>query len=479
MSIQDRFKRIIFLTWKFGLAGGLVYLFLGFLTSRVSRDPLGFELPADGPRGAAVSFPPVSADGFSASDFWRRFPEISPGALSVHSGRSHDAEGSLEEVAAAASATGLDWVVLGDHPRDWAQEPGVFEPRRIGGVQLSLGAEMVIEESGRTLVIGLDSVPRAWSGRLAPMADLAREAGGFTTIVHPRSPSYGESWKVPSVEGADAFEAFDVSEMARHRLASIWMPYHLVSLIVGIPTRRMDESLVRLWRERSNTPALLAYDSLRAVTQIGLTGGLNHHPKTRLRGKPFPGYEPFFRTVVNHLHLTEQLPGDPVAAQLVLSEAIRSGRMYVSIGWPQEADGFAFYGSAPVAEGTTELTEADPSSETDVQGSGADATQPEDADRLGGEESLMILPGGVHQIAIGDRLIVELPRLRRAELLVRLLRDGRTVDWLPAQGASRLEWVITEPGVYRVEVNRGGLDFGPIRLGLTPWLFSNPIEFTR
>lgn len=91
----------------------------------------------------------------------------------------------------------------------------------------------------------------------------------------------------------------------------------------------------------------------------------------------------------------------------------------------------------------------------------------------------MILPGGVHQIAIGDRLIVELPRLRRAELLVRLLRDGRTVDWLPAQGASRLEWVITEPGVYRVEVNRGGLDFGPIRLGLTPWLFSNPIEFTR
>ena len=218
MAARGKLRRMAYLAWKWGLAGGLVYLFLGFLTSRVSRDPLSFELPADGPRGVAQA---VQGRGSNAaapgrgsgnasitSDFRGRFPVSSPGALSVHSGRSHDAEGSLEEVAAAAVNTDLDWLVLGDHPRDWALEPGVFEPRRIDGVQLSLGAEMVIEESGRTLVVGLDSVPRSWHDGLPGMAELARSRGGFTSIVHARSPSYGESWKVPSVEGADAFEAF-------------------------------------------------------------------------------------------------------------------------------------------------------------------------------------------------------------------------------------------------------------------------------
>ncbi len=448
MAARGKLKRLAYLAWKFGLAGGLVYLFLGFLTSRVSRDPLGFELPVSGPRGVASG---ARGRGMTmvrgVSDFRSRFPVSSPGALSVHSGRSHDAEGSLEEVAAAAVNADLDWLVLGDHPRAWALEPGVFEPRRIDGVQLSLGAEMVIEESGRTLVLGLDSVPRSWYGGLPQMAHLARDAGGFTSIVHARSPSYGESWKVPSVEGADAFEAFDVSEMARKRLASIWMPYHLASLIVGVPTRRMDESIVRLWRERSATPALLAYDSLRATTHITLTGGLNHHPKTRLRGAPFPAYEPFFRTVVNHLHLTDELPLDPTAAQLVLAEAIRSGRLYVSLGWPAQVGGFAFWGQ-------------------DAEAGDAMADQ-------------MILPGDVRSLSGASRLIVDLPRVRGTELLLRLIRDGQTVDWLSVSGRPRVEWSITEPGVYRLEVHRAGIDLGPIRLGLTPWLFSNPIEFTR
>ena len=40
------------------------------------------------------------------------------GVFSVHTERSHDAHGTKDQVAAAASKAGLDFVIIGDHPPD-------------------------------------------------------------------------------------------------------------------------------------------------------------------------------------------------------------------------------------------------------------------------------------------------------------------------------------------------------------------------
>ena len=439
-----------FRLWRIGLAVGLTYVVVGFLTSRTSLDPVAGRVS-----NARV------IPGASDAESGDRYPFVATGVLSVHSGRSHDSNGTLEEVAEAARAEGLDFVVLGDHPRDWIDEPGVWDPRVIDGVRMVMGSELLVAHVGRTLTFGLDSMPRLWESGLADLGATADADGAFVQIVHARSPRWGESWKDPTVDGAQGFESFDISEMARARLASVWGPYHLISFVTGTVAGRSDESMVRLWRERSETPALNAYDSLRARGPLALTGGLNHHAKLRTPLGLLPGFRPAFRTVVNHVHLDAPLPDDAVAAQQVLAEALRHGRLYVSLGWPEQAHGFRVrvMGPAPIGAPVP----------------GAEVTT--DSSEVPAAPLPAVLDAGdVGSWTGADRIVVDLPAAPVQPLLVRLLRDGDEVDWVQADAGDRVEWPIEAPGVFRVEVFRAGLDLGVLRLGLTPWLFSNPIE---
>lgn len=419
-------RSVRFHLWRAGLLILLPYLILGWVSSRIERDPMSAAVVMD---GTEVEGP---GDGDAALP---GLPVVARGAFSVHSGRSHDAEGTFEEVAGPARAAGLDFVILGDHPTAWIWDEGVFDPRRVDGVHISRGAELVIEETGRTLTVGLEGIPRMWTGTLPELRRAVDSTQGWVSIVHPRSPRYRESWKVPSVAGAHAFEAFDVSEMARLRLVSIWGPYHLISFLTGMVADRSDEAVVRLWRERSRTPALLAYDSLRATTPMSLTGGLNHHSKLRTPLGLFPPFGPMYRTVVNHLHLPELLSEDPWRAQGEVATAVREGRLYISLGWPEEASGFVF---------------------------------------AAGEHA----PGSILPLEPSSHLVAHLPPESSGELLVELRRDGQVVDRRVVRAGSAIRWNPRATGVYRVEVHRAGIDLGPLRLGRAAWLFSNPIEFT-
>ncbi len=466
-------RSVRFHIWRASLLILLPYLILGWASSRLEVDPMaagvrlaGTEVDAAGGAratrsrdGAAGGAPGARSEVEEA--VLPGLPFTARGALSVHSGRSHDAEGTFEEVAAPARATGLDFVILGDHPTAWIDEPGVFDPRRVDDVHISRGAELVVSEAGRTLTVGLEGVPRMWTGTLPELRAAVESEGGWVSIVHPRSPRYRESWKIPSVVGAHTFEAFDISEMARLRLASIWGPYHLISFLTGMVADRSDEAVLRLWRERSRTPAMLAYDSLRATTRMSLTGGLNHHSKMRTPIGLFPPFGPMYRTVVNHLHLESPLSEDPWQAQREIAAALRDGRLYISLGWPEDAGGFVF-----AAEGRGEPEGTEGARDADA----TDAPRPSPPG--------LHPPGSVLALSHEARLVAHLPAGGGASLLVELRRDGEIIDRREAGPGSTVRWNPERPGVYRVEVHRAGIDLGPLRLGRFPWLFSNPIEFT-
>ena len=374
MSGPTRWTRVRKGVWTTAKLLALVvalYLVVGFVAIRTGSDPVDLSLGGD----------PAPAPSPPAAEVRQTLVR---GAISVHTGRSHDAEGTFDEVAEAGAATGLDFVVLGDHVGDWADE-----------------------------------------------------GDGFLSIVHPRSSRGRERWNGLGVSGIDAWESFDVSEMARMRQNEALVGYRIAGILASMATGRGHESIARFWKEGTETPALLAYDSVRASTPMVLTGGLNHHPKARVLGHLIPAYGTFFRTVVNHVMLPEPLVDDPFRARAQLLDALRSGRLFVTLGDGNEILDFDFWavdggGSAMVMGARGPWT-----------GSGV----------------------------LGIRVPSEAGRT-----VVRVLRDGGEVAWLDARGGEVLGWDVPGPGSYRVELFKAGWKVGGLRFGFRPWIVSNPVE---
>lgn len=409
----------------------VAYAAAGFVTARLSVGPV-----ATGPEGLERVAPDL-VDRLALPEVWPR-----AGVLSVHTDRSHDAEGSVADVARAAQAAGVDFVVLGDHPGDWASV-GVEALRPTfggGGVLLVGGVELVIAEVGRVLVTGLDSVPRTWHGSVSDLLAHAGGPQGFVSVIHPRSPRARERWKAPGPQGVHAWEAMDVSEMARTRLADRWAGYHLGAFLGGLVVGQGHQSLLRLGREGFRVPGVLAYDSMRTAQPLAITAGVNHHPKSRILGGLFPAYGPFFRTVINHVLLTAPPAPEPGDAWAEVAGALREGRSYVSLGAAERAGGFRFGVLAP--------------------------------------DSTWVGMGGAAPFRPGTRLLVRLPPGARDALLVRVLADGREAGWFEAEAGALVAWPAPAEGIYRVEVYRAGRALGRLRWNLRPWLLSNTLQLT-
>ena len=401
-----------------------LYMVGGFVATRMVQDPVDYSLG-----GAAVAAPvlPTAAPGRT----------LVRGAISVHTGRSHDAEGTLEEVAEAAAAAGLDFVILGDHVGDWAEGgAGLLDPTRLQGVLLVPGLELPVKDAGRVLAVGMDTLPREWLGSVEELVAEVDEGDGFLSIVHPRSPRGRERWDGLGRPGIDAWESFDVSEMARLRQDELWVGYRIAAILASMATGRGHESIAHFWKEGTETQALLAYDSVRASTPTALTGGLNHHPKARILGHLVPAYAPFFRTVVNHVRLREPLADDPFQARAQLLAALRTGRLFVTLGDGGDVPDFDVW----------------------ADDGGATTTM--------GERGVWTGSG-----VLGIRVPASTGRVA-----VRILRDGAEAAWLDARGGDALGWTIPGPGSYRVELFEPGWKVGGLRLGFRPWIVSNPVE---
>jgi hypothetical protein len=441
---MTRLRAGLRLLLRAGLLVAALYAVAGFLTLRLTPVP-SVRLDVDG--GDVIrTLDPARSE---VSAWIAGLGTEVRGALSVHSGRSGDSEGTFDEVGAAAARATLDFVVLGDHPGDWLDAPDAFDPVRSAGVLLVPGQELVIADAGRVLAVGLaaDTLVRRWEGSVAELSARIDSVNGFVSVVHARSPRGRERWQAGlDAPGIHAWESLDVSEMARLRLADRWAGYHLVSFLSGLAVGAAQGPVLRLNREGTSAPGLLAYDSARARQPLVLTAGLNHHPKARIAGRLVPPYTPFFRTLTNHVRLEGALPADPWEARARLLDGLRGGRVFVSLGDAAEAEGFAF-GAVPGDAAPSAEVGSDPAPGA---GAGADA-------------------------AVGRRLWLRLPPGASGSLLVRLLRDGEEVGWWAAEPGEVFEVRPSQGGVHRVEVARAGIPLGGWRYGLRPWILSNAV----
>ena len=217
-------------------------------------------------------------------------------------------------------------------------------------------------------------------------------------------------------------------------MRGLWSLYHGFLSLAGFPFGLADEALLHLMREGFDTPTVAAYDSLRQAGPLTATAGLNVHPKLELGPILVPSYGPFFRTLVSHLALDQALPDDPLRAQEGMMEGVRRGELFISLGHHREAESFRLSAVTTGGGGVP---------------MGADAPAQPD----------QVLRGGFE----GDP---------GAKVAFRILRDGLEEGWILGP---ELEWEVSVPGVYRVEVYRYSLRLGQIFVRLRPWIFANPI----
>ena len=334
------------------------------------------------------------------------------GVVHVHTERS-DGTGTLEEIAAAARAAALDFVVVTDHD---STDAGV-ESGYTDGV-LVLGGTEVSTRAGHVLGVGLR--PQ----RTFRYSDSARDAlrdvhdlGGVAFAAHPTSPREDFQWTGSALPGGWGLEVWNGDSQWRGAT-----PFQRLRAVAGYPLNT-DFALQQVLS--SPRKALALWDDLLRARAVPAVAGSDAHGPLGLGGLvrlPLPSYAALFRLARNHILLEAPLSGDAQADLAAVVEGLAAGRAYMSIDALAPAGEF-FY-----------------SAELD----GARWTMGE------------IVPFGPGlQLRAGGRL--------PAAALVSLVRDGQRL----AQSSAPLEWAVTEPGVYRVEVWLPGHDY--------PWILSNPI----
>jgi hypothetical protein len=342
------------------------------------------------------------------------------GVIHVHSLYS-DGTGTVPEIAAAAAASGLDYVLLTDHDTLLAKRCG--EEGWHGPVLVLVGEEVSPLRENHYLAFGLER-PIEHSG-LGPSEIVARvnEAGGFGFLSHPfskgserfRRGAGGMPWRDLDVDGYAGVELWSFVTDSGERLRGI---PDLLRFILT-PGRFVDHP----------PPANLeAWDRLCERRRCVALGGIDAHQLGVRIGNRVPlrlmAYKRSFRYLRTHLLVDRPLERSVEPDRDTVYAALRAGHVYIAMDSLAPARGFRFW------------SDGDPQLEMGDEG-----------------------PAGK-----GVRsLVARLPRPAR----LRLVRDG--VEILSVDGADALEHTVDGPGVYRVEAYLRA--HGRERT----WIISNPI----
>ena len=352
-----------------------------------------------------VAWHPLSVPDTAVTD---RFVRVS-GVAHIHTTHS-DGGGTVADIESAAAAAGLDFVIVTDHnslagkPREGYGDTGVLT---IVGTEIS-------NHEGHLLAVGLPAPTYRFSGDgLDTLRDLD-DLGSLSFAAHPESPREDLRWTGWSLPGDWGIEILNGDSQWR---AAGWTSLLGTALLYPLNS---DYSLLRLLRRPA---ALSRWDDLRARRHVPAIAGADAHGTLRpAAALPLPTYEAVFRIAQNYVLLEQPLSGNAPADTAAILAALARGRAYIGVGALAPADRFFF------------LAERDNSRWT-----------------MGDTVS----SGGPVQLQAGGA--------RPANARITLYRNGVTV----ATADGPLDTRVTEPGVYRVEVQVPGWD--------VPWVISNPI----
>jgi len=249
------------------------------------------------------------------------------GALHVHTQRS-DGAGTVDEVAAAAAAAGLQFVVLADHGD--ATRPA-DPPRYLSGVLCIDGVE-VGSTAGHYLALGLDrAAPYPLGGEPRDVVDDVRRLGGFGIVTHPDSPREALRWRAWSapVDGLEWLNADsewrDESRrsLARALATYFFRPPEVIASLFDRP------ATLERWDALSQRRRVMAVAGHDAHARIGLSR--DDEPAADEFALRLPSYAAMFRAFAQRVRLVEPMKGDArLDARLVL-RALQAGHGYTVI----------------------------------------------------------------------------------------------------------------------------------------------------
>lgn len=354
---------------------------------------------------------------------WVQEGHVLRGAYHVHSTVS-DGSGRLEDIAAAAARSGLQFVIVTDHGDGTRLAP----PRYLSGV-LCIEAVEINTSGGHLVALGARPSAYPLAGTPAAVVEDVHRLGGLAIAAHPASPRASLAWRDWSVP-LDGIEWLNAdSEWRDELLGSVG---RLLFTYALRPVATLASALDR------PVAALAAWDAGVGRSRLVALAGADAHARLGLRSQsePYedgwflkvPSYEASFRVFGVRVVSLGPLTGDAVHDAGVVLATIRDGRVYSVI------DGLG-------TPGTFDFTAT----------SGGRLARMGDYLEPTGEVMLharMAAPPG-------------------ARMVVR--RDGEAL-YDTEQTELRLG-VPAEPAVYRVEVDVPGTRGTPP----IPWIVSNPI----
>ncbi len=275
-------------------------------------------------------FQAASGEG-SGSGFFR----VARGAYHVHSRRS-DGSGTVPEIAAAAAAAGLDFVILTDH----GDATGIAAPEYYEGVLMIDGVE-ISTDGGHYAALGLDSAPYPLGGDARGVIEDVHRLGGFGIAAHPMSPRPALAWTDPSLP-VDAVEWINGDSAWRDEswwslsrvLLGYWIrPTESLALMLDRPVAALS-----LWDRMASVRRVVGIGAVDAHARLatgssddGYNGAGEEPGGAGAGGLRLPGYEPVFRGLSVQVELDRPLVGQAVPDATAILSAVREGRVYTVV----------------------------------------------------------------------------------------------------------------------------------------------------
>jgi hypothetical protein len=343
------------------------------------------------------------------------------GVFHIHSKRS-DGTGTIDEIAAAAAAAGLQFVIVTDHG-DGSRLPD--QPAYRSGV-LCIDAVEISTTGGHYAAIGLGRTPYPLGGEPRDVVEDVRRLGGHGVATHPLSVKSELEWRdwtarMDSVEWLNGDSLWREAPSSR-LAASAWT--YLLSPIA---------SVARLYQR----PTVLSkWDSLERGWRVTALAGTDAHARLGFADGPEPYEKPVYLKVPSYrvafglaslrVATAGALTGRAADDAAAVVEAIRKGRVHTVVDGLGRDGSFEFTatsGGVQVGEGGQVLV-------TDPAVIRVRSNPP---------------PGGWVVLFLNG---MQVHRVKEQELVYASDREGtyRAEVWAPAPGRSSfLPWIVSNP----------------------------------